>query len=81
MKKTSCQIRENYQRIKNKGIRITPMKMNVILILPVTMLSFIMGFVFRSDFGNRFMYRHSMKAPDEMRGLHERFYRFISDQT
>ncbi|MCR5098398.1 MAG: ketopantoate reductase family protein [Lachnospiraceae bacterium] len=81
MKKTSCQIRENYQGIKNKGIRITPMKMNVILILPVTMLSFIMGFVFRSDFGNRFMYRHSMKAPDEMMGLHEQFYRFISNQT
>ena len=37
-----------------------------------------LGFVFRSEFGERFMYRHSMKAPDEMKRLHDRFYEVIS---
>ncbi len=77
MNKTSRQIRNNLQSIKSKGIRLTPMKMNIFLILPVTVVSVIMGFVFRSEFGNRFMYRHSMKAPDEMRRLHEQFYKYI----
>ena len=35
------------------------------------------GFVFQSSFGDRFMYRHSMKAPDEMFRLHEQFYRWL----
>ena len=30
--------------------------------------------LFQSKFGNVFMYQHSMKAPDEMRTLHEQFY-------
>ena len=37
----------------------------------------ILGFVFQSSFGDRFMYRHSMKAPDEMRQLHEQLYRWL----
>jgi len=35
--------------------------------------------VFQSDFGNVFMYRHSMNAPDEMRRLHRQFYSFIKN--
>jgi 2-dehydropantoate 2-reductase len=26
------------------------------------------------------MYRHSMKAPDEMRQLHEQFYRWLEQE-
>ena len=28
----------------------------------------------RSSFGDKFMYQHAMKAPDEMRELHKQFY-------
>ena len=31
-------------------------------------------------FMNRFMYRHSMKAPDEIRRLHEQFYNWLEEE-
>jgi len=77
MRKTAAQIRDNFRSIKNMGIRLSPVKMNVFLVLPVKILAMILGLTFRSEFGNRFMYQHSMKAPDEMRKLHEQFYTYI----
>ena len=78
MKKTARRIQRNFQSIKNKGIKLSPAKMNIFLLLPVSAVGMIIGFVFRSAFGNRFMYQHSMKAPDEMRRLHEQLYSFLS---
>ena len=49
------------------------------LLLPSTIVAVILGFVFRSEFGDKFMYLHSMKAPDEMRNLHNRFYEGIPE--
>ena len=46
-------------------------------LLPVPLVGWILGRVYQSSFGDRFMYRHSMKAPDEMRQLHGQFYRWI----
>ena len=46
-------------------------------LLPTPLVEWILGFVFQSSFGDRFMYRHSMKAPDEMRQLHEQLYRWL----
>lgn len=77
MRKIAVQIRDNFRRIKSLSIRLSPMKMNVFLVLPVKILAMILGLTFRSEFGNRFMYQHSMKAPDEMRKLHEQFYTYI----
>ncbi len=78
MKITARRIRRNFHSIKSKGIKLSPAKMNIFLRLPVSAVAVIMGFVFRSAFGNRFMYQHSMKAPDEMRRLHEQLYSFLS---
>ena len=78
MKNTARRIQRNFRSIKNRGIRLSPVKMHVFLILPVPAVAVIMGFVFRSAFGNRFMYRHSMKAPAEMRKLHEQLHAFLS---
>lgn len=77
MKKTARQIRRNLFSIKAKGIRIVPAKMNVFLALPTSIIAVVLGFVFRSSFGERFMYQHSIKAPDEMKQLHEQFYDYI----
>ena len=30
-----------------------------------------------SSFGDKFMYQHAMKAPDEMRELHKQFYAYM----
>ena len=32
---------------------------------------------FESSFGDKFMYQHARKAPDEMRELHKQFYAYM----
>ena len=77
MRKTAKQIRNNLSAIAARKIRLSPGKMQAFRLLPVPLVGFVLGFVFRSQFGDRFMYQHSMKAPDEMRQLHEQFYRWL----
>ena len=71
---TAKQMRCNFSALHKLEIRLTPPKMNFFRLTPVSILSMGLSFVFRSKFGNMFMYRHSMKAPDEMRQLHDQFY-------
>ena len=77
MRKTAKQIRDNLNAITDRKIRLSPGKMHAFQLLPVSLVGWILGSVFQSAFGDRFMYRHSMKAPDEMRQLHEQFYRWL----
>ncbi len=42
-------------------------------------MTFIMSFVYRSIFGEKFMYQHSINAPDEMRELHKKFYEYMEN--
>ena len=79
MRKTAKQIRDNLGAIEARKIRLSPGKMQAFRLLPVPLVGFVLGFVFRSRFGNRFMYQHSMKAPDEMRRLHEQFYLWLEE--
>jgi len=76
MRKTAKRIRDNLGAIAARKIRLSPGKMQLFRLLPAPLVGWVLGFVFRSSFGDRFMYRHSMKAPDEMRRLHEQFYRW-----
>lgn len=78
MRKTARQIRENFSAIAARKIRLSPGKMQAFRYLPVPLVGFVLGFVFRSRFGDRFMYRHAMKAPDEMFQLHEQFYTWLA---
>ena len=77
MRKTAKQIRDNLNAIAARKIRLSPGKMQAFRLLPTPLVGWILGFVFQSSFGDRFMYRHSMKAPDEMFRLHEQFYRWL----
>ena len=77
MRKTAVQIRNNLSAIAARKIRLSPGKMQAFRLLPTPLVGWILGFVFQSSFGDRFMYRHSMKAPDEMRQLHEQLYRWL----
>lgn len=74
MRRTARRIRDNLDGLVRRGKRLPPGKLRLLRALPAWLSGFILGLVYRSDFGNRFMYRHSMKAPDEMRRLHEAFY-------
>ena len=78
MRKTAKQIRDNLSAIAARRIRLSPGKMQAFRLLPVPLVGWILGLVFESSFGDRFMYRHSIKAPDEMRQLHEQFYRWLA---
>lgn len=77
MKKTAARIRDNLGAIAARRLLLSPGKMQAFRLLPVPLVGWILGLVFESSFGYRFMYRHSIKAPDEMRRLHEQFYRWL----
>ena len=81
MRKTAKQIRDNLDAIAARKIRLSPGKMQAVRLLPTPLVGWILSFVFQSSFGDRFMYRHSMKAPDEMLRLHEQFYRWLEKKA
>jgi 2-dehydropantoate 2-reductase len=80
MQKTAVQMKHNFQTLYKMGIVLSPRKMNMFRLLPTWMLKIGMTLVFKSDFGDVFMYQHSMNAPDEMRALHEQFYGYLNDK-
>ncbi len=80
MQKTAVQMKHNFQTLHRSGIVLSPRKMNVFCLLPTWMLRVGLRVVFKSNFGDVFMYQHSMNAPDEMRTLHEQFYGYLRDK-
>jgi len=52
--------------------------MQIFCYLPLPVMRLALKITFQSRFGNVFMYRHAMKAPDEMRQLHEQFYAYLA---
>ena len=81
MRKTAERIRDNLHAITARRIRLCPGKMHVFCLLPAPLVGWMLGVVYRSSFGDRFMYRHSMKALDEMLQLHEKFYRWLAQES
>ena len=77
MRKTAISIKKNLDSLCKLGVTLTPKKMKVLHRLPVQILSIGLHFIFQSEFGNIFMYQHSMKALDEMKELHNQFYGYI----
>lgn len=81
MMKTAKQMKDNYATLCELGIELSPKKMNLFCYIPASILSFGLSRIFMSKFGDKFMYQHSMKAPDEMRQLHEKFYNYIDKRV
>lgn len=77
MLETANQIKTNFKTLYNSGMSLLPRKMNIFRIMPVCVLRTGLIITFKSNFGNVFMYQHSMNAPDEMRRLHTQFYQYI----
>ena len=55
------------------------LKRNFCRFLPLPILTIVLSITFESRFGNKLMYQHAMKAPDEMRGLHRLFYLYTKN--
>ena len=77
MRQTAMQLKTNFRRLKKACGKLSPAKMNLFLLTPVPALTIALSLVFESAFGNRFMYQHAVKAPDEMRQLHDQFYGYL----
>ena len=81
MAETTKQIKSNFKTLYHIGIHLSPWKMNLFRLMPVNILKMGLTVIFKSDFGDMFMYQHSMNAPDEMKQLHLQFYRYIQKPT
>ena len=79
MHKTAKALKRNLQFARKNCGKLSPWKMNIFLFVPLPILTFIMSFVYRSIFGEKFMYQHSINAPDEMRELHKKFYEYMEN--
>ncbi len=69
MRKTAEKIKGNFKVLSERGM-LSPYKFEVIKICPLPILTAGLGLVYKSSFGDKFMYRHAMKSPDEMKALH-----------
>lgn len=78
MIKTARQMKKNFKILHDSGMKLSPGKMNLFRLLPVRLLKIVLVLTFKSNFGDVFMYQHSMKAPDEMRQLHTQFYQYLN---
>lgn len=77
MRKTAQALHDNFTKLKIRGDVISPPKLNLFRLCPVALMAWVLPFVYNSDFGERFMYRHAIKAKAEMEHLHQVFYGYI----
>ena len=79
MRRTAEQLRQNFRTLRKLGVSISPGKLKFFLCCPAGLLTIILPLVYRSGFGDRFMYRHAATARSEMDTLHREFYAFLND--
>ena len=77
MKKTAKKLKRNFSFLRKQASRLSPCKMNIFRFLPLPIITIMLAVIFESSFGDKFMYQHAMKAPDEMRELHKQFYAYL----
>ena len=78
MARTAKTLRENFRTLAQNGVHLSPAKLQLFRFLPLPLLRLALKITFQSSFGDVFMYRHAMKAPDEMRQLHQQFYAYLA---
>ena len=78
MAHTAEALRKNFRTLRRNGVRLSPAKMQIFRFLPLPVMQLVLKITFQSSFGDVFMYRHAMKAPDEMRQLHAQFYAYLA---
>ena len=77
MKKTAERLKRNFIFLRKQEGKLSPWKMNIFLFLLLPFLTIMLAITFESSFGDKFMYQHAVKAPDEMRELHKQFYDYV----
>ena len=77
MRKTAERLKRNFNFLRKQKGKLSPWKMNIFRFFPLSFLTIMLAVTFGSSFGDKFMYQHAMKAPDEMRELHKQFYAYM----
>ena len=77
MRKTAERLKRNFNFLRKQKGKLSPWKMNIFRFLPLSFLTIMLAVTFGSSFGDKFMYQHAMKVPDEMRELHKQFYAYM----
>ena len=77
MKKTAERLKRNFIFLRKQKGKLSPWKMNIFRFVPLPIMALMLAVAFESSFGDKFMYQHAMKAPDEMRELHKQFYAYM----
>lgn len=79
MRGTAEQMKANFSLLAKRKM-LSPFKFQLLRLCPTPIFTAALSMVFKSNFGNRFMYQHAMKAPGEMRKLHEDFYGYVKNE-
>lgn len=80
MQKTVESIKRNFRWLaKHKSL--SPKKFYLFMMCPDFLFHFILRLIYKSSFGYRFMYQHSLNAPQEMRELHKQLYSYIESHS
>ena len=77
MRKTAGRMKRNFIFLRKQKGKLSPWKMNIFRFVPLPIMALMLAVVFESSFGDKFMYQHAVKAPDEMRELHKQFYDYV----
>lgn len=77
MRDTAQALHDNFTALKKMGSAISPPKLNLFRLCPVSLMATILPLVYDSSFGNMFMYQHAVKAKEEMNVLHQVFYEYL----
>lgn len=77
--KNSKKTEKKFLLFKEKVWQTVTMQNEYFSFLPLPILTIVLSITFESRFGNKLMYQHAMKAPDEMRGLHRLFYLYTKN--
>ena len=78
MKKTARRLKRNFTFLRKQKGKLSPWKLNIFRFVSLPFLTIMLAVTFGSSFGDKFMYQHAMKAPDEMRELHKQFYAYMT---
>lgn len=77
MRRTAQVLHDNFTKLKKRGDVISPPKLNLFRLCPVSLMTVLLPIVYNSSFGDMFMYQHAVKAKKEMERLHIAFYGYL----
>lgn len=78
MRDAARELKRNFRALEENEIPISPKKHRLFFWISEALLQRILQLVYRTEFADTFMYRHSMSAPEEMCTLHEKFYDYLN---